>query len=241
MRYCPIPFAFILIFAIISSFLSDHQYYNILIGLSAVSMGVIIMYQCIMIAQTTSEKRLIPISYICLGIAYMAYSSAEMLWLIFDLQEMQTYPSVADHAYTVYFIFSIAHVFLTYRYFVKRQKAREMFVFIFLLCVMFSAFAFFTVTEETDPLLVGHGAIFFIFASVLLAGAGLVVYKLKDTKLFGVWIIIGIGICLGAVGDLWYYPLDVLGLYDYGHPVDMIWMASDAIIIFALITHRKMI
>lgn len=241
LKYCPIPMAFILLFIIISTFISDHEYYGVMVGISAVIMGLIIMWQAFMIAQTTKQKRLIPLSYVCLAVAYMAYAVAELTWFILDFQGVETYPSIADHIYSVYFIFSLAHVFLTYRYFVRRIRRKELTITLGILGAILAGYIYHVVSLESDMGLAIFGGIFVTFAAVLLTGTGLVVYKLRNTKLFGAWALIGVAIAIGALGDLWYYPLDVLGEYDYGHPVDIIWVASDAILIFALSIHRKLI
>lgn len=241
LKYCPIPIAFILIFIIISTFISDHEYYGAMVGLSAVIMGLIVMWQAFMIAQSTKQKRMIPLSYVCLSIAYMAYAVAELTWFILDLQGIGTYPSIADHIYSVYFMFSLAHVFLTYRYFVRKTRKKEIFIMLGILGIILCGYSYHVISLESDAHMAIFGGIFVTFAAVLLTGTGLVVYKLRNTKLFGAWALIGIAIIIGASGDLWYYPLDLLGEYEYGHPVDVIWMASDAILIFALNTHRKLI
>ena len=86
-----------------------------------------------------------------------------------------------------------------------------------------------------------YGIIFVAGASITLSLAAMGALVFRGGMLGIVWMLILIGILIFAIGDVWYYWLEVYGEYDLLHPVNLFWYIPDGIVIYALYKHSKAI
>ena len=86
-----------------------------------------------------------------------------------------------------------------------------------------------------------YGIIFVLAASVTLSFAVYGASIFRKGMLGVAWLILVIGVLINSVADLWYYQLEIYGLYFDNHPVTILWFSSNMIMVYALYKHQKII
>lgn len=83
-----------------------------------------------------------------------------------------------------------------------------------------------------------YGLIFVSASSIASAMAVLGATTFRKSLLGTVWLLLMIGVFLNTIGDVWYYNLEIFGLYTDQYVVNVIWHLSNMIMIYALFKHR---
>ncbi len=86
-----------------------------------------------------------------------------------------------------------------------------------------------------------YGIIFIAGASTTLGFAILGAKIFRQGAIGVAWLLLVIGILINAIGDVWYYHLEIFGEYFDAHPVTVIWYVSNLLMIYALYKHQKVL
>ena len=225
-------------------YIPEHIY--LLVSSTAMIFGAFIsaysytLYKRYHSSQSTSS------SFFILMISFIGYAVAEFLWSILDYHNMESYPSIADASYMVYFVFAIIFVIITLtHYSCKLTKFDIMLV----LLICFTSILFYATLsiEYNHPITIidaldfYYGGMFVVLASILMSVSILTAYKLKnDLKIL--WIIIALVMIINSGTDISYYTIENTVGYEYGAPLlDTAYFTADIILLFALYLHRKLI
>jgi hypothetical protein len=180
-------------------------------------------------------------AYVALLIAFSGYVGAEVIWYGLDELGYDTYPSIADFSYLIYYIFALLHIIITIDYFFKRNWSDFIYIsgIIFMVMITYS-FSVGYLFEESPQVFIYSGAFIFLNAG-LLAVSGFTLWKIRNTKMLFPWIFITASIFLSAIVDTYYYHLEVIGEYSYRGFENTLWIISDMIMVYALAIHKRRI
>jgi hypothetical protein len=180
-------------------------------------------------------------SYLSLGLGFLCYAIAEVMYYTFDLfLGIDPYPSIADVFFFALYPFSIGHIILNLRFF-NTKVPNHAKVWIPLIPIIFFLLYSSLSFQETDEVNFDYlyGIIFVIGASTTLSLALLGAITFRQGLLGTVWLLLLLGLLLNAIGDLWYYSLEIYGFYFDAHPVTILWYVANFLIIYSLQKHKS--
>ena len=178
-------------------------------------------------------------AYVMLGVAFLSMFLAELTYFIYEqILDLEPYPSIADVFFFVFYPMIALYIVINLKFFAPKISKSGLAIiagtplvatltYVSLAISDFGSFDFY------------YGIIFITAASVTL---GLAIHTAKIFRggLIGTaWIILLVGIIINAVGDVWYYYLEVIGEYTLGDPVNLCWYSSYLLILYALYKHKK--
>lgn len=182
-------------------------------------------------------------SYLFLALAFFSYFLAEVTYYAYDeIFGIEPYPSIADVFFFGLYAFAIVHILINFRFFKTKTHISHKLLFIAIPIVIFSVYFYISLEEigEADFDFF-YGIIFVGGAAVTLSLAALGALVFRGGLLGIVWSILLIGLLGFAIGDVWYYYLELFGEYDLYHPVNLFWYAGNWVIIYSLYKHSKAI
>ena len=180
-------------------------------------------------------------SYLSLGLAFLCYAIAEIMYYTLDLiLGIDPYPSIADVFFFALYPFSLSHIILNIRFFnTKIPKHAKIWIPLIPITffLLYSSLSFQEIDEANFDYF--YGIIFVIGASITVSLALLGAVTFRQGLLGVVWLLLLIGLLLNAIGDLWYYSLEIYGIYFDAHPVTVIWYVANLMIIYSLLKHKS--
>lgn len=182
-------------------------------------------------------------SYLLFGIAYFLVFLAEVTYYAYDIiYEIDPYPSIADVFFFSLYPLLALHIVINLRFFRNKTSLKQKAVFIAIPIIIISIYSIAFLEEIGEPNFdYFYGVIFVSGTSVVLSLAALGAIVFRGGLLGIAWLLLLIGVFIFAIGDVWYYYLEIFGEYDLHHPVNLFWYASDWIIVYALYKHSKAI
>ena len=180
-------------------------------------------------------------SYLALGFAYLSYAIAEVLYYTFDLiLGIEPYPSIADIFFFGLYPLTLIHLVLNIRFF-NSSFPKLSKVWLPLIPIIFLiVYGYVSLTEfEEANFDFYYGMIFVAGSSITLSIAILGTIIFRQGVIGVAWLLLVIGILINAIGDMWYYQLEIFGEYSDGHMVNEIWYVSNLLMIYALYKHQK--
>jgi len=92
---------------------------------------------------------------------------------------------------------------------------------------------------QADPEDILFGFIFLISSATVFGISFIALVKFR-LMLFGVtWFIIFASMLITTVADIFYYTVENTGVYTYDHVINTMWIVSDAVLVYALLIHRR--
>ncbi len=182
-------------------------------------------------------------AYLALAIAYFLLFAGDVAYNYIDLVlNEDPYPSPADGFFLLFPAFAIFHLVTNIRYF-KRDINIQTKVFIAAIAVGITlsfAFFFYEDTEEAN-FDFWYGTLFVAIEAPIFALAVLGAMVFRHSVLGTAWLLLAIGIFIFTLADIWYYYIEWFGMYTGNHPVNVLWILSFMVIVYALIKHQKAI
>lgn len=213
---------------------------------TAVIMGCSIAIYSYKLFNRYKSSETISSSFLILSIAYFGYAIAEALWAFLTYIGDESYPSVADISYVIYFTFAILFVGMTLVHYSSKITRSNILIIsgVMITCLVFYTALSLQGVESYSFEEIGefyYGGVFVTLASLLMGMSILTAYKLKN-NLKILWIIIAVVMTINSMTDVWYYTIENIVGYEYGSvPIDTAYFAGDIILLFALHLHRKLI
>ncbi len=196
----------------------------------------------IAIMSLSLSKKYRKIAHFCyghmiLGFAFIFQILAEFTWRLMGYNNLQQYESYPDIFYLCYGILLILHPWVIMRHF--KVKPTKIAWLIFLLCVV-TGIGIYNIISidylDSPSFLFGLG--FVILTSVLLGSVIIAILTLRETKIFRIWILLGIAFFINATADIYYYASENFSDWQQNDLVNIVWFIGYIIIIYALIEHR---
>jgi len=182
-------------------------------------------------------------AYLALAIAYFLLFVGDVTYNIIELVlHEDPYPSPADGFFLVFPAFAIFHLITNIRYF-KRDINIATKVFIGAIAVGITlSFVFFFYEDAGEANFdFWYGTLFVAIEAPIFALAVLGAMVFRHSVLGTAWLLLAVGIFIFTLADIWYYYLEWFGMYTASHPVNVLWVLSFTVIVYALIKHKQAI
>ncbi|HSB50946.1 MAG TPA: histidine kinase, partial [Nitrosopumilaceae archaeon] len=219
--------------------------FNIEENLAFVSMSLPLVVSVVsfFIAHKYGLSQVFGKSYLFLALAFFCFFLAEVAYYVYDeILEIEPYPSIADVFFFALYVFAAIHILINFRFFKTKTLTAHKLLFIAIPLAIFSAYSFMSLEEIGEANFdFYYGIVFVAGAAVTLSLAALGALVFRGGLLGIVWAILLIGLLGFAIGDVWYYYLELYGEYDLHHPVNLFWYAGNWVIIYALYKHSRAI
>jgi len=175
--------------------------------------------------------------HIVLGIGITFMILAEITWRLMDYWNLPQYQSFPDIFYLAYGVTLIFHPWIIMRHF--KVKPKKIAWLIFAVCVV-GGNGIYTVISidylDADSFYFGLG--FATLTNILLGSTVIAIITLHGTKIFRVWILLGVAFFINAAADLYYYSSENFSDWHQGDLVNIAWFIGDIVLIYALMEHR---
>ena len=177
-------------------------------------------------------------SYLFLSISMASYAVAEILWGYFDVLGYETYPSIADISYSIYYLTGIL---FCVSFFWKRQsfilfKTKVIGV---LSSVLFFSVYIFLSLENVDMKVFLVGSTEMMLSSILAGSAIITIICISCTpKLRLVWVFFSIGYISNSIADIFYYSGQNRNYFEYTDWVNIVWFISILIFFYGAFIHN---
>jgi len=220
---------------------ADFEEKPLFINLALIASIGVTLFVLAVIFQKYVGANNIRVSFMYLFLSYVAYLQGEVTWFFYEsVLGIYPYPSVADIGFFFYYVFTAIFLISTVRCFgsLTRYDIGNAVLIISIITAMYLVLSIEEGAETFDLL---YAIPFILAASSVFAFAITALTKLRKTSIALPWIIIFASMVITTVADIWYYTLENVGIYTYDHIVNTLWIASDAVLVYALIVHRRII
>lgn len=182
-------------------------------------------------------------SYLSLALGYMMYVAAELIWHYYEVVlKTSPYPSEADVFYFAFYPFAIYHLITNSKFFKPKFTSIEKIWVGAIPISIFGIYAYLAFLQTQDLNFdFYYGSIFVAATSITLSFAIRGATIFRQSVLGAVWLLLVLGIFLNTFADVWYYYLEIFGLYEREHITMALWITSSFFIIYALYKHRESI
>jgi hypothetical protein len=177
-------------------------------------------------------------AYIFLTLSLASYTIAELLWGYFDSIGSETYPSLADLFYGLYFVNAILFCIT----FIWNKRCCMPFYIkitgIVIGTITFSLYLGLSANYLDYDTFV-TGTIMMALSSILMGvavTAALII--LKNPKLRIVWIMYGIAFVGNSIADIFYYSTENMGVYQYTDWTNIMWFGTILLIFYGGFIHN---
>jgi hypothetical protein len=224
---------FVIFFSIIVLFYSEETPEDVY-GLIYMTPIIIIVILAISLNRLYRKTPDFNYGYLVLAVAFISHIMAEITWLLMDYLHFEHYQSYPDIFYFIYGIALLIHPWIIMQRF--KIKPTKIAWVIFLLCMVAGngIYCILSIDHYHEESF-WFGLLFTILVTSLLGSTVIAIISLKDTKIFKIWILIGIAFLINAIGDIYYYASENFSDWTQGDLVNIAWFTSYIILIYALL------
>ena len=209
------------------------------VNLSLISSITITCVFLVDIIRNYQGAKGIVVAFVLLFISYIAYLFGEVLWFVYEsVLGVYPYPSVADVGFFFYFVFTALFLISIVRCFRDLTKY-DVGVSILITSIVSAVYLALSLETHADPFDITFGAIFIIASSTVFGLSVIAFVKLRLMAFGAAWGLILISAIITTFSDIWYYTLENIGAYTYDHITNTLWIVSDAVLVFALLIHKR--
>lgn len=213
------------------------------IDLSSTASVVVCAVLSFIVARKYSGSEALGQAYLSLAIGFSLWAIGDFIWYYYDIVlKLDPYPSLADIFYLAYYPFVIFHLVRNITFFKRKIDAQTKIWLAAIPIAITLAYTYFSFQQNGEA----HFDFYFGLPYVLGAGISLSFAILgsqvfRHSVLAAVWSLLAIGIFLTAFADVYYYYLEIFGLYTRSSIVTARWLASSMVITYALYRHHRII
>jgi len=218
-------------------FLDDAQFAWISVPAYTIIPGVLTVYSAVLTVKLYRQKHYQAKAFLLFAIGVAFFFIGEQLWQLYDhVWEGDPFPSEADIFYLGAYPFMTAFLFLSLRPILKLVSRN---VWLFAIGLSFS-FLIPSVLASYDDMY-GEEAfatsivLAYPILSAILVIPGIVGVMFLTKKGANLsWMLILFGLIIFVIADTFFLFLELDGIYYDGHPVDLLWIYTYTLLIFAL-------
>jgi len=202
------------------------------------SISITIYVLIVMIKNYRGAKGMVT-AFAFLLISYIFYLFGEVSWFTYEsILDLYPYPSIADVGFFFYFVFTGIFLVSIIRCF-KTIQWHDIGIITIIVSVIMGFYLTLSLDAQADPEDILFGFIFLISSATVFGISFIALVKFR-LMLFGVtWFIIFASMLITTVADIFYYTVENTGVYTYDHVINTMWIVSDAVLVYALLIHRR--
>ena len=208
-------------------------------GTSSLAVGI----ASLIIAKRYAGSEVFGKTYFALGLGFVVLFVGDIVYnyYLFVLEE-DPYPSIADVFFIGFYAFAGYHLIKNIIYFKKDLSAWHKLQVVIVAAAMVLGFGLFTLeTLTVEATTYWMSMAYLVSSAIILALAILAFIVFRNSVLAIAWGLLVIGIFLYSVADIWYYYLEEIGEFSIKDPVNTLWVLSNAIMVYALYEHKKIL
>ncbi|NNM36200.1 MAG: GHKL domain-containing protein [Nitrosopumilus sp.] len=217
-------------------FLDDTQFSFIAIPAYAILPGIVTAYSAILAVKLYRQKNYQAKGFALFAVAAAFWFIAEQIWQLYDhVWEGEPFPSEADIFYLAAYPLMTAFLFLSLKP-VIRKTGRNVWIFATVLAVSFlipSVLAAYDDMFGEEAFATGIALAYPILGSIQVIPAIVGIMYLTKQGASLSWMLILFGFIIYGVADTFFLFAELDGTYYDGHPVDLLWLYTYVLIIFA--------
>ncbi|MGY5142982.1 MAG: sensor histidine kinase [Candidatus Nitrosopumilus sp. bin_32a] len=216
--------------------LDDEQFMWISIPTYAIVPGILTVYSAILTIKLHKQKHFQAKGFFVFTIGAAFWFIAEQIWQMYDhIWEGDPFPSEADIFYVGAYPFMIAFLFISLRPILKSTNKK---VWMFAIGLSFSflvpsVLAAYDDMEGEEAFATSIALAYPIMASIQVVPAIVgILYLTKRSANFS-WMLVLFGFIIYNISDTFFLFAELDGSYYDGHPVDLLYVYSFVLLIFA--------
>jgi len=226
---------FVTFFSLIVLFYSNNIHEDIyaMIYISPIVITIILSFS---LSRRYKKCRFFSYGHLVLGLAQLFLLFGEITWLLMSYLGLNHYESYPDIFYYLYNLMLLTHPYVIMKFF--KVKPSQIAWLLFVLCILVGDSIYIILSHghtDTDSFI--FGLIFVTLTNAIIGSTILATLTLKGTKIFRVWILIGVSLTINAIGDIYYYASENFSDWKPSDPVNIIWFVGYIILVYALIEH----
>lgn len=234
-------FAAAAIYHILNSMYGNNDAYSIFDLVLDIAVPLVAIFSFI-VARRYWSSEVFRNTYLSLGLAYVMSTIGNIIWNIqTNIFHTDPYPSISDIFYFAYYPFAVYHLLKNGMYFKRKLEHRTKIWLCVPPVIILILYAYFSNQADVNDFDFWYGMIFVAADGVVLSFIILGFQVFRKSILGPVWGLLLVGILIYMVADVWYYHLAIFDLYDSKHFINMLYMLSPMIVIYALYKHLKTI
>jgi len=217
-------------------FLDDEQFMWISIPTYAIIPGVLTAYATILTVKLRKQKHFQAKAFFLFSIGAAFWFIAEQIWQMYDhIWEGEPFPSEADIFYIGAYPFMIVFLLISLQPVLKSINKK---VWLFAIGLSFSflvppILAAYDDMEGEDAFSTAIALAYPVLSSIQVVPAMVgILYLTKRTANFP-WMLILFGFIISNISDIFFLFSELDGSYYDGHPVDLLYVYSYVLLIFA--------
>lgn len=220
---------------------ADFDGKDLFVNLALIASISATLFTLAVIFKRYDGARNIRTAYLYLFISYVAYLQGEITWFGYEsILGIYPYPSIADIGFFFYYVFTTIFLISIVRCHTKLTRYDVGHAMI-IISIITSVYMVLNIEAEVEQYDLVYALPFILASSSVFAFSITAVMKLRKTSIALPWIIIFVSMLITTIADIWYYNLENLGAYTYDHVINTLWITSDAVLIYALILHRRIL
>lgn len=223
-------------------FLNDEQFSWISIPTYLIIPGILSIYSSILAIKLFKQKHFQAKAFFFFALATASWFIAEQIWQAYDhIWEGEPFPSEADIFYLASYPFMIAFLFISIKPIIK-IVTRNVWLFAIVLSFTLlipSILAAYDDIVGEDVFAISIALTYPILTSIILIPAIIGILFLTKKGANFSWMLILFGLIVYSISDTFFLFAELDGSYYDGHPVDLMYVYSYILLIFALHNRLK--
>jgi hypothetical protein len=223
-------------------FLDNEDYKDQIIYTISIINPLAVSIAGFVIAKRYRSSKIFGKAYFALACGFLCAGLGEIVYFVFVVAEIETFPSIIDVFFFAMYPLILAHLIICIRFFKPKIKLMEFLWMILIPVTVVSIFITSSFEQTPDADLGFYFTIIYVLEPALVLPLAILGAKTFRGGVIGTaWIILILAIIVLSIGDVWYSYLEIFGSYDLLHPVNLFWYAGYWIVVYALLKHRKSI
>lgn len=174
-----------------------------------------------------------------LGISFVGIFFGELIYFIYEeLLGLDPYPSLGDAFYFMFYPMIILFLRINIRFFSPKHSKIDTIIVLGIPITLSGIYVILTTPNEFS-FDFGFGLASIIATTTTLGFAIQAVRTFRGGVIQTTWILFVIGALSIAIGDVWYYYLEIFEGYSLEHPVNLFWYVGYLFVLYSLLKHKK--
>lgn len=214
------------------------------IGILLITTSLAVSVSCFAVSKIYGYSRIFGMSYLILGAGYFFSFLGELSFVYYvDLLGEESAPVLGEMSFLILYVMILIHMAINIRYFADRLLPYQKILSFAIPAAMILSYAYLVFDAgnvDYFELPYSFAAVSLSSLTVSFAVVGFTLFK--KSALVIAWFLLLTGMFSGAVGDMANYYLvasgDIASISNYS---TTLWIASNAIMVYALYRHQKTI